>query len=281
LRDLVIAVPSHGRAKTIKTLKALEDAGVDTALVDVWVLEDEEDDYRDNVLNANLRTHDSPVGLVPARNVIARAYPVGTPLVVADDDVKQFVQLSICGHEIRPVKALLDHVEYLFDFADDHALRLWGISANKIPFWMKNTVLISGQKGAPGTFFGYRVSGGDEEIVTVGDGEVEDIERTCNFLRKDGAIVFGAYLGIDSRQRKEIGGLQNTRTAEKVETEIREMVEMFPEYLRYRAPARGKTNPTAKFIVKRGRTVSYPAPILADREVLESCKWCVQEMMIA
>ena len=224
-------IPSKGRSREIAqwTLASLERGGIDPAEVDVWVPRAELEDYQRRC-QANVLPEDAVPGFKGVRNWIARSYDVGTKLVSLDDDIKRILRLRSCGHGTYDVTNLPAQVDYLFELAERENLGLWGTLSQSQgnPNFFTNDVRRTAGRMVVATFSGWVVKDDPAEIMTV-SGVGEDVERTARFIRRDGAILFAAYLGTINAV--PIGRLYD-RGSEKVARDWRTLEALYPDVVK-------------------------------------------------
>jgi hypothetical protein len=233
-----IAIPSVARAErltTTATLPILEAGGVPLSSVTVFVpTADDRDVYR-RLLPAEVSlVWGHGLGVGNARNAIARYYPAGTDLVEVDDDVTGVVR-AVDSHTLVDL-APGELVGVLADCIARSGGRLWGWYPVANPYFMRHSMR-TGLWYIIASLCGYRVTGGDHELVVLDD--KEDFERSCRFYVAQGSVVRFERLAVRSRYYTEPGGMQLTRTPETIAAGARRLVELFPGLATYRERKNG------------------------------------------
>lgn len=231
-QSYVIAIPSYKRAKTLKekTLSVLADHNIDPKIVTVFVANQAEYDvykaeladtaYGENIVIGR-------EGLGPVRNFIAQEYyPEGQYIVNMDDDL-QMVQKKISEQKLGPVDSLFEEVikpgfEALEETPGAH---LWGIYAAANAFFMKERVA-KGLYYVIGSMWGHINRHSEDLILTLED--KEDFERSLQYYEKDGVVCRLDNITVKSAYYKEQGGMQETRTSERITKSAENLVDRFP-----------------------------------------------------
>lgn len=227
--DYSVAVPSYRRSETLatKTLPMLRDGGVPLDRVTVFVCDDERALYeRATAPFPGVLLARAEPTLRAARNIIARHYPVGHPVVQVDDDLKGLIHM-VDEKAVEPVKDL--HALFIrgFEEADRAGARLWGLYPVKNPYFMKRGVTTA-LKYIGGGLFGARFTGKDDPDFVVLD-DKEDFERSCRFYLHDGAVVRFGDISWNTTGYGGDGGMQEYRTPETISHGANEMVRLFPQ----------------------------------------------------
>lgn len=224
-------IPSKGRSREISqwTLASLERGGIPPEQVDVWVPRAEVPLYEARC-QGNVIAEDAVPGFKGVRNWIAQSYDKGTKLVSLDDDIKKIIRLRSCGHTTYDVTDLAAHVDFLFDLCEREGLGLWGTLSQSAgnPNFFADDVRKTAGRMVVATFSGWTVNNDKAEVMTV-EGVGEDVERTARFIRRDGAILFAAYLGTINAV--PIGRLYD-RGSEKVAQDWRTLETLYPDVVR-------------------------------------------------
>ena len=234
------AIPSYHRDQRIgeATLGLLARSNIDMDRVSVFVNDDaEREKYTPTVraVGGRLRVIGA-TGIGAARNCIARAYPVGTPLLVMDDDVTRFIR-RVDAKTIVDVPDMAAVIEEGFGYAAD---TLWCVYPVPNPYFMRGTVRRAGLWFAWGAFYGYRVSNQPHELVSID--HAEDYERSIRFFEARGAVTRLDMYSFFSRIWKEPGGLQDTRTREHIDAGVRSITDRWPHLARRTVNAAGIPN---------------------------------------
>lgn len=255
-----VAIPSYRRANTLieKSLPMLLEGNVDPGRVTVFVCDDERDVYEEKVSRLGIRLASAKPTLRAARNIIARYYPVGHPVVEVDDDLKGLIR-RVNDKAVEPVKDIHSLFVRGFDEADREGARLWGLYPVKNPYFMKDRVTTD-LKYIGGGLFGLRFTGKDDpDFVALDD--KEDFERSCRFYLHDGKVVRFGNVSWLTTGYGGAGGMQTYRTDETISTGAREMVRLFPDLATLNL---SKKSGHAEVRLRDGRTSESPSTSLLD-----------------
>jgi hypothetical protein len=183
-----IGIPSYKRSAICnsKTLKTLNDLGISKEKINVFVVEEELDEYT-KTLNPDFY-NEIIVGvkkLVPQREFIENYYEVGTNLIMIDDDITE-LDLSLTEYK---------SADNFFCDAFSECLKqgafIWGIYPvyNKY-FREDRPILTNGLNYIIGCFYGIIVRKIPElKLELIRDGNKEDVERSILYWLKDRKVL--------------------------------------------------------------------------------------------
>jgi len=199
-----IAIPSYKRAQLLnnKTLKMLHDNNVDKKLINVFVVAEEYDEYK-NVLNANYY-NDIIVGkptLIAQRNFIENYYEEGTKLLCLDDDI-DLVDFSLS--EDFKTSTFTEFVVGMFKKADEVGSYIWSVYPVYNKFFMENkkqydtclNYLI-------GAFYGITVR---HNLFPYSLEQKEDVLRGLQYFIHDGIMLRNNKVGFKTKYYGNDGG---------------------------------------------------------------------------
>lgn len=217
--DYRIAIPSHNRPQLIQelTLAYLAKCNIPIDKIDVFASNhDMVYDYCSagvmlkcaDVINActdNVRDK---------FNFIHSYYPAGTKVLVIEDDIKS-IDILAGYNMLEPVYDLLEHLNRGFDLCQQTGTKLWGISNNDNPFFLKEH---SGFcfKMIVANMYGF-IS--EEPAMLITQHTKTDYERTILYTVKYGGVVRLDYLCPRTRNYKNPGGMQDISTEERAKQE--------------------------------------------------------------
>jgi hypothetical protein len=236
-----VAIPSYKRAETLnaKTLTTLANGEVDPERITVWVADEEEKATYEATLNPEMygEVRVSAPTLRGSRNAIWRNYEPGTYLMFCDDDIE-----SIYRKRGEQGRAAVGDVEELFNWLleslENSGLSLVGIYPVDNPYFMKHE-WSTDLKYVIGALYGIRVEAGPHMDVTLED--KEDYERTILHYLAHGGVLRRNDVGMVTRYYKEPGGMQVTRTAERITASAHYLAEKYPTLVRVREAKSGHT----------------------------------------
>lgn len=230
--DWIVAIPSYKRAEILrdKTLATLTRYGIEPSRIYIFVADkDEEALYKATLPVGHYnRLVVAQKGLHHARNAINAYFPVGKKIVSADDDIRGFIEFDAGAkrHE-KPLVSLKRTIDRGFTEAAKAGASLWGVYPSANGFFMKNTVSTD-LRHIVGSFWGQINPG---KAVTIHLQSKEDYERTLQFWKRDGAVVRLNFVSPQTAYYKTPGGLQLTRTQEKIEDEVAFLEKHYGPYI--------------------------------------------------
>lgn len=223
-----IAIPSYKRAETIgkKTLAYLKECNILMENVYVFVADaDEFEAYKHHQalgLNVVIGTHT----LCGQRNFISRFFRTDDKVVCIDDDIEG-IYIKLSDKKFEKTFDLDTCIKLGFTECIKSNTKLWGINAVLNALFMKDSVS-DNLKYIVGCFWGYIVDKSPELAITLED--KEDFERTLLFYHKFNAVVRLNMYAPKTNYYKEQGGMQETRTPERVTSSAYNLLERFPQY---------------------------------------------------
>lgn len=229
-QDYVIAIPSYKRSKTVKekTLSTLTRLGVNPDKVTVFVGDAEQlVEYTEVLADTPYKNIVVGVpGMGAIRNFIQTYYPEGTYILNLDDDLIE-IQFRQDEKNLVPITNLDEIAKAGFEACEETGAHLWGIYAASNPFFMKDRVA-KGLYYIIGSMWGCINRHGDKYNVSLDD--KEDYERSIKYYHEDGVVCRLDYITVKSNYYKEPGGMQVTRTTDRIEQSARILAERWPDY---------------------------------------------------
>lgn len=228
--DYKIAIPSYKRAETLKekTLSLLTRHNIDPEKVTIFVAdEDEKQKYQQTL-------KDTPynnivvgiVGMGAIRRFIQNYYPEGTYVMNFDDDLSECMK-KIDDKTMVPVDNLEEEVILKgFKACEEHGSYLFGVYAAANPMFMNLRTSV-GLYYCIGSCWGLITRHDKELSVTLDD--KEDFERTLQHYVKDGKVVRLDNITVKSKYYTEDGGMQVTRTTDRIYDSAVNLTERFPD----------------------------------------------------
>lgn len=228
-KDYVIAIPSYKRSKTVKekTLITLTRLGVDPNKVTIFVGDsDQEKEYREVLADTPYKNIVVGVpGMGAIRNFIQNYYDEGTYILNLDDDLID-IQYRKDEKNLESITNLDTVAEAGFTSCEENGAMIWGVYAASNPFFMHDRIAV-GLYYIIGSMWGCINRHGEEYGVTLDD--KEDFERSIKYYIADGAVCRLDYITVKSNYYKEPGGMQVTRTNERIEESARILADRYPE----------------------------------------------------
>lgn len=228
--DWVIAIPSYRRAETLrdKTLKTLQEYKVPRDRIHVFVANKEEHAAYKATLDPTTygHIHIAEPGMAAVRNYITRFFPIGKPIFNIDDDIRGFIEYSDgARRNERPLRDLVGLITDGFRDARRSGYRLFGFYPVANGYFMKpgHTTDL---RYIIGAVWGIINPG---KILTVTIDDKEDYLRSVIMYLLDGGVIRYNNVAPVSAYYKEPGGMQETRTMDRIRTSAEAMVRAFPD----------------------------------------------------
>lgn len=224
--NMHVAIPSYKRADTLasKTLPELVRLGVEPGSITIFLSDESElDEYRAAV-GPGPALVAGALGVGPNRNFIHHYWAEGERVVSIDDDVKTIL--------IKRNDQLLDPIEPweaaeafsdAFTVADDG---LWGVHPVPNAYFQRFKLSQDLRYIAAG-LYGFTTRADPALDVTLED--KEDFERSIKWYLADGRVTRLNWIGLKTAGYHGAGGMQVTRTPERVDWSARELARRYPE----------------------------------------------------
>jgi len=248
-----IAIPSYRRGIMLPlyTLKTLERHGFPKDLIDIFVIQDEYQNYKQHLeINPYYKNLIVGVpGLAAQRQFIKDYYPLDKEIFFCDDDLNNF--------KLFPNSLSLPQiVSYMFLLMKAEGIHLGGFYPTNSLLFMNNRII----KGSVYIVGAAYLQINTKETDTIED-EKEDVQRSCYWIKKDSAVLRCESVGISTKYLKNPGGLQMTRTSQSIQEGAERVYQMYPDLL-YAPAEKKKGKPDAywdcKFLKAPKITLSLP-----------------------
>jgi hypothetical protein len=240
--DYVVAIPSYKRAETLrdKTLKVLEEYGIEPRRIHVFVANKEEEEVYKKTLEKGSygKIIVGVKGIGPVRNFIYDYFPIGKPIVSMDDDIKGFLEYDPKAnrHE-KKLTNLKQIIQRGFTECKAHNCRLWGIYPVPNGFFMSDRITLD-LKYIIACFEGFFNPGtkGKKGVKLNKWGHKDDYESSIQFYKADGAVVRMNFVAPKTAYYSEPGGLQeykgkgDIRSPEGILEGAKWIVANYPEF---------------------------------------------------
>ena len=224
----IIAIPSYKRAIQLqnKTLTCLHNAGISKELIEVFVVEEEYQEYLETLnpeyYNKLIIGH---LGLVQQREFIQNYYPVNTNIVSLDDDVAS-IDLTLTNY-----KTLNEFFEDAFKQCEIKGAYIWSVYPVHNPFFRQSKQDVTECLNyCIGAFYGF-INRRDEDLKLklTKEGNKEDVERSILYWLKDGVMLRFNKVGFKTKYYGTggLGGLNDR--LEKMKTYSILINQTYPE----------------------------------------------------
>ena len=234
--DYIIAIPSYKREETLKnkTLRVLQQQKIPKNKIFIFVGNQEEyQKYKNALPNYYNKIVIGQVGMGAIRNFITDYFPEGQKIFNMDDDINGFVELTKETNKKTKSKFqsknfrgndLDNFIKKGFSECKKNNLSLFGIYPASNPFFMKKRITYD-LRYIIGSCWGSINS----KKVKVTMDDKEDFERTLKYYMKDGGVIRFENVTVLSGYYTEKGGMQETRTKERVLNSAKKLVEQYPQ----------------------------------------------------
>jgi hypothetical protein len=201
-----ICIPSYKRYTILqhKTLNLLHKLNIPREIINIFVIEEEYNDYK---LNCNPDMYNELIigvkGLVEQRKFISNYYPENTHIISLDDDIES-LDLSMTDYATADI-----FFKKAFEICILNKSFIWGVYPVLNPFFRKNQKLYTTElKFIIGAFFGFinRPNDLDLELKLMVHGNKEDVERSILYFKKDGVVIRFNKVGFKTKYYGTDGG---------------------------------------------------------------------------
>lgn len=220
-----VAIPSYRRAETLaaKTLPELRRLGVRNGDVTIFLSDEAELPAYREAVGPGPALVVGAAGVGPNRNVIHHYWPEGTEVVSIDDDVRQ-VLIKRNDKLTQPIEDY-EWREALADAFSASAGGLWGVHPVPNPYFQRFKISRELRYIAAG-LYGFTTRRDPALDVTLED--KEDFERSIKWYLADGYVTRLNWISLKTAGYHGAGGMQVTRTPERVDASARELAARYP-----------------------------------------------------
>lgn len=229
--DYVIAIPSYKRQITLKnkTLKFLEEQNIQKKKIFIFVgNKNEEIEYTKILPEYKKQIIVGEVGMSNIRNFISNYFKEGQKIFNIDDDITSFEKLVEIDGKKKLQRFIGNDLDNFIKKGFSECLKtnltLFGIYPASNPFFMKDRITYD-LRYIIGSCWGSINS----RKIKVSMHDKEDFERTLKYYIKDGGVIRFENTTVMSGYYKEKGGMQETRTKQRVLESAEKLVEMYPK----------------------------------------------------
>lgn len=231
--DYVIAIPSYKRAQILKekTLNLLQRQKIPKHKIYIFVANKKEhDEYKKILPNYYHKIIIGKVGMKNIRNFISKYFPINKKIFNMDDDIREFIQLSKDKVFDKKYESFVWKTPKLDKFIKEgfrellkHNMQLFGIYPVDNPFYMRKRITYN-LRYIIGSCWG---SINSDIQVTMDD--KEDYERSLKYYIKNKGVVRFENISVKSGYYTEKGGMQETRTKDRVLASAKLLVKRYPD----------------------------------------------------
>lgn len=225
--DYRISIPSYKRSQVIrkKTLNYLLNlCKVDPSKIDVFVADEiEYEDYK-YLEDEGIRVIIG-VPTMQQRNFITNWYKQNDFILSMDDDIELVWRKE--GDGLKPFYDLDFLVKTGFNHCLKNKTKLFGVGAVSNGFFMKETISTN-LKYICGALYGHIIDKDPNLQIELDD--KEDFERSIKYYEKFGKVVRLNMFSLKTTGYVGKGGLQETRTEERISWSAHWLVQKYPNY---------------------------------------------------
>lgn len=233
-----IAIPSYKRSETIssKTLRyLLEDCNVPPGCVTVFVANTEEATEYRSAIHKDVKIVVGRETLQAQRNFMDFHYTSGEKVLFFDDDVEGlFIKQGEATIPFTNISALY---KIGFNECVKQRTALFGICAVNNWFFMSPKISTN-LKYIVGCCYGQIITHDQNLCVSLED--KEDFERTILYFHKYKKVVRLNMIAPKTNYYGEEGGMQITRTEDRVTASAMHLIKRFPEYCSMNTKSKSK-----------------------------------------
>ena len=254
----IFAIPSLGRSLGIsdQTLKTLKNLDVPESSIYVFVVEEEEHLYKENV-PTDINVVVGELGVGNQRTFINNYFETGTRCVIMDDDVQIIVKSE---NKVRVLEEpLLPLIDKAFQLCDEVGAKMWGVCNTTNGFFMNHSSVF-GLRMPYGAFSGEYAQDPDTQSRLP---HSEDMEKGIKHYLKYGGYVRFNDVGV-KQTRYADGGVNQVCGGKEKRMEVYKecsdyMIKTYPDLVK---PS-GKEDPSKGLTKIKLKTVSRHPSILS------------------
>ena len=255
--DYIIAIPSYNRYNLIKnqTISILEKFNIDREKVNIFVVEEEFEKYKNELPNYNIIV--GVKGLINQKNFIENYFPERKNILFFDDDILEI--------DLDNFNTLEDLIKTGFEECNKQKSYIWSV----YPVWNKyfrekREYLSNCLNFCIGGFYGIINRPNNENIkVNIYDGR-DDVERSIKYFIEDGIVLRFNKVGYKTKFFANGGlGLLKDRFND-INNSVNLFLEKYPTYGKVKVRKNGIKEFVLKKIPRRDiangvRTINIPS----------------------
>lgn len=223
-----IVIPSYQRSEVIntKTLKYLSKCNISLSNVDVFVSDEKQrKEYKKNCKYKDVNFIIGGKNITEQRNIIHTYYPDDSLILSLDDDIEE-MQIN----KNNKLQSFYE-IEKLSHIAKNEMMknrtRICGIYPVANHYFMTNNISTNLKYIAAGFYF-FLAEQDRQLLVELED--KEDFERSIKYFIKYNSVVRLEMITMKTKFYKGAGGLQATRTEERIKKSAMYLAAKYPEY---------------------------------------------------
>jgi hypothetical protein len=232
-----IAIPSYKRVDVFqeKTLAYLKKTNV--ILDNVYVFVANKEEY-ESYKKLNLKNIIIGVETIRnQRNFIRNYFNEGDCVFNIDDDVAG-IYIATSPKDLKLLTDLNSVILNAFDICKKIKTKLWGLNAVKNSFYAYGKKPTANLKYIVGAAFGQIIDKDSFLSQTIDD--KGDYERSIKYFIKFGSVLKINNICIDTNYYKSKGGMQMTRTKERVKASALYLLNKYPDYCKINTSKKNK-----------------------------------------
>ncbi len=246
MEDYVICIPTYKRYELIKnkTLRLLDENGIDKSFIKVYVANADEFELYKNTIDG-IDINIGVIGIAPQKEFIISQYPLGKHIIFLDDDIDS-VDLSLTSYA-----CLNDFFKDAFRLCHEKSCYIWGVYPCYNPFFRKKQIAIDCRLNfIIGGFFGIINRPSLESIRVESGGNKEDVKRSIQYWINDYIVLRFNRVGFKTKFYNVCGGLGGLKDRlENIRLETLEIAEKYGSYGRIKI----RKNGIYEFVLKKGK----------------------------
>lgn len=235
--NYVIAIPSYRREETLKekTLAYLKRSNVPESKIYIFVANDQEMATYREAVGGGYNYVLGQETLRAQRNFIQNYFKEGDFVISMDDDLEGLYKLS--GGGIEEENDIDKIAKIGYENMIKSGAKIFGVYPVANHFFMKSRVT-NDLKYIVGCFWGAIIDHSENLSVELED--KEDFERSIRYFKEHGSVIRLDGYCVKTNYYKEKGGMQETRTKDRVESSARHLVDKYPEFCRINTRKKNK-----------------------------------------
>jgi hypothetical protein len=226
--SFIVAIPSLGRAQVLKskTLTFLKTNDIPEHLIYVFIIEEEEELYRNELQGFNGHIIIGEKGLPAQRNFIQKYFDEDMNIFCLDDDVQSWNNKS----NLFKHYSLLEFVDFAFQHCRKTKSFIWSIYPVNNDFYAKgNAEITHSLRYCIGAFYG--IINRQDFLLDFIENEKEDVRRSLLYYIKDGIVLRFNRIMFETKYYGTVGGMGNFDS--RLEASKSQVLSLIDEYDAY------------------------------------------------
>ena len=226
--SFIIAIPSLKRSNVLKTktLAFLKENNIPEEIIYVFIIEEEEELYQNELQDFNGHIIIGKKGLPAQRNFIQQYFDNNTNIFCLDDDVESWSSASVLLKDYT----LVEFVDFAFQHCRKTKSFIWSTCPVHSDFYAKDKEETTHSlRYCTGAFYG--TISRQDFLLDFTESEKEDVKRSLLYYINDGTVLRLSHTMFKTKYYGSVGGMGSLDSRlESSKSEVLSLTDQYNEY---------------------------------------------------